>query len=129
MSKEAIEKIKQELKAAGKLNPKAAAIKKSVADALICFCKQDEEFSQAIIDSDKTLADCLKHISNGIGNSISDLEVYNKAVEFYFSGATVKFHMTIDLCGEVRKEVETSAQNKPKTNIIDLNFDDLFGGI
>lgn len=126
MSNEAIEKIKQELKSTKKLNNKANAIKKAVADALICFCKQDEEFSQAIIDSDKTLSDCLNHIANGIGNSISDLEVYNKAVKFYFSGATVKFHMTIDLCGEVNK---TTTQDKPKANIIDLNFDDLFGGI
>lgn len=129
MNSEAITKIKEELKQAKKLSTKASAIKKAVADALICFCKQDDEFSQAIIDSDKTLSDCLNHIANGIGNSISDLEVYNKAVKFYFSGATVKFHMTIDLCGEVNETAETSAQDKPKANIIDLNFDDLFGGI
>lgn len=126
----AIEKIKKELKEAKKLDNKANAIKKAVADALICFCKQDDEFAQAIVQTDKTLSDCLKNISKGIGNAISDLEIYNKAVKFYFSTAKVEFHMTIDLCGDIDKpDPETNKNEIPKPKLLDLNFNDLFGNI
>ena len=37
-------------------------------------------------------------VAKGVGNSISDLEAYRKAVQFYFKGADIRFHMVIDLC-------------------------------
>ena len=93
---EAVKKIKSELKNA-KLSQKGKAVKLAVADALILFCNQNSEFAQAVEQSDKTVADCIESTVKGAGQSISDLEVYKKAATFYFPGADVKFHMTIDL--------------------------------
>ena len=42
----------------------------------------------------------------GVGNAISDLEVYRKAVQFYFEGADIRFEMKIDLCASVNGELE-----------------------
>ncbi len=76
---------------------KAKAMAPSVKDALISFSKQNKEFGQAILESDKSFSDCMNEVAKGVGNSISDLEAYKKAVKFYFSGADIKFHMTINL--------------------------------
>lgn len=83
---------------------KAKAVLDAVKNALITFCNQEEEFAQAIVESEKTISDCCTEIMKGVGNYISDLEVYKKAVEFYFSGANISFEMKIDLCASVKKE-------------------------
>lgn len=77
----------------------AQAIAKPTADALMEFCRQEPEFEQAIVQSGKSFDDCLTAITKGIGQSISDLEVYSRAVKFYFPVAAVRFRMEIDLCG------------------------------
>lgn len=96
---------------------KAQAVKSAVVETLTTFAKQESEFAQAIAESDKTLSDVCTATVRGVGNSISDLEVYQKAVQEYFPGAKVKFEMKIDLVGDAAD---------PKT----LNFDllDLVGG-
>lgn len=81
-------------------NKYAQAIAKPTADALMEFCRQEPEFEQAIEQSGKSFEDCLTEITKGIGQSISDLEIYTRAVKFYFPVAAVRFHMTIDLCGD-----------------------------
>ena len=68
---------------------------KSVADALREFCRQQPEFAQAVYQSKKTFADCMKHVAKGVGTSISDIEAYRRAVEFYFPGAQVEFQMVL----------------------------------
>ncbi len=78
----------------------ARAVAVPTADALKEFCRQEPEFEQAIEQSGKSFDDCLTEITKGIGQSISDLEVYSRAVKFYFPVAAVRFHMTIDLCGD-----------------------------
>lgn len=78
----------------------AQVIAKPTADALIEFCRQEPEFEQAIEQSGKSFADCLNTITKGIGQAISDLEVYSRAVKFYFPVAKVRFRMEIDLCGD-----------------------------
>jgi hypothetical protein len=129
----AISKIKREL-ATVKGDNRVSAVKKHVADALISFCKQDAEFAQAIVQNDKTLADCCESIMKGCGSSISDLEVYRKAVQFYFPGADVSMNMTIDLCASVKKPGKTAkvcnapvpdaALPAPPSTVISLNLDD-----
>ena len=62
------------------------------------------------------------------GTSISDLEVYARAVNFYFPGAKIEMKMTIYMSGfevEERKDQQTSAK------ILNLKFEDLLdlGGI
>lgn len=96
MAKTAIDKIKAEYKKA-KLTNKGKAVGQSVIDTLISFCEQNTEFAQTIVQSDKSVGDCIESTVKGSGSSISDIEVYRKAVEFYFDGATVHFNMTIDL--------------------------------
>lgn len=114
MKELAIEKIRKELKTTSGDN-KVNAVKNHVADTLIEFCRQDDEFAQAVMQSDKTLGDCCKSIMSGCGNSISDLEVYRKAVQFYFPGADIRMTMTIDLCASVRgpEDAAPSKQTDP----------------
>ncbi len=114
---QAITKLETELKEFKSGDKKASAVKKAVADTLKIFCEQDEEFAQAIVQTDKTLSDCCTEIMKGTGNSISDIEVYKKAVNFYFAGADIKMTMEIDLVGSAAK---------PQGKVIKLSIDDLF---
>lgn len=114
----AIEKLKAELKAFTGGN-KEKAVSQSVAETLQMFCEQDDEFAQAIVQSDKTLSDCCRKIMSKVGSSISDIEVYKRAVRFYFSTADIRFKMTIDLCGKIGEAAS-------KGKVIELSFDDLF---
>lgn len=116
---QAIQKLEKELKAFKSADNKAKAVQSAVADALKSFCEQDDEFAQAVVQNDKTLSDCCESCMKGVGNSISDIEAYKKAVNFYFSGADIKMTMKIDLIG-------SAADNKPHGKVIELSFDDLF---
>lgn len=90
---------------------KAKAILAAVVDALKVFAEQEAEFAQAIVQTDKTVCDCCEEMAKGIGSSISDIEVYRKAVEFYFAGADIIFEMKINLCASVEPQ---------KTIVIDI---------
>ncbi len=92
----------------------------AVRDALIEFCNQDEEFAQAVVQSDKGLGECIETVLKGHGSCISDLEVYRKAVEFYFRGATVSMILKIHVNPYDAKEEKT----KP-ASVIELDLDDL----
>lgn len=109
---EAKKRLDEEAKA-GKFGTKAAAMKKAVKEALVSFCEQDEEFAQAVVQGD-SFEDCMKQVENGVGNSISDLDAYKKAVRFYFPGAEVRFRMEIDVCPNRVK------QEEKKTVLLDL---------
>lgn len=85
----AIDKIQKELKAFTGGN-KEKAVSKPVAETLEMFCKQNEEFAQAIYESDKTLSNCCKTIMEKSGNAISDIKVYKRAVKYYFSTADIE---------------------------------------
>lgn len=93
----------------------------AVLAALVEFAKQSGEFAQAILESEKSFADCMTAVAKGVGSSISDLEAYRRAVAFYFQGADIKFHMTIDLCGSVGGEEPVSG--------LTLSLEDLIDGI
>ena len=116
----AIEKLEREFEEAKKegLGRHESIVAKPVKEQLKAFCVQEEEFAQAIVQSQKTLASCLKYIMRDVGGGCSDLKVYERAVKFYFKPATIKMEMKINLCGDVEKE--------EKSNIISLSFDDLF---
>ena len=61
-------------------------------------------------------------MAKGCGSAISDLEAFRRAVRFFFPGADVKFHMTVNLCADVEAEAATAApvaSTAPK--IIDLD--------
>ena len=90
------EKLTAELTDA-KLGKYENVVKPYVLDEICIFAKQNSEFAQAIEQSDKSFADCLKATVKGAGASLEDLEVYKRAVAFYFPGADIKCTMTLDL--------------------------------
>ena len=126
---EAVNKLNVENKSF-KGEAKASAMRSAVLEALCQFCHQDSEFTQAVVQSNKTFSDCMKAVAKGVGSSISDLEAYKKAVQFYFPGAEIKFHMTIDLIGKAAEEVQpitmTTNTEQVKKSVLDISLDDLF---
>lgn len=94
--KQAKERLRREMQS-GKFDAKAGAMKKAVCDALVSFCEQDEEFAQAVVQGE-SFEKCMQAVAKGVGNSISDLEAYRRAVQFYFKGAEISFKMEIDVC-------------------------------
>lgn len=102
------------------------AVAPKTAKALMQFCEQEPEFEQAIEQSGVDFQCCLDKVIKGVGESISDLEVYTKAAKFYFSTATVHFRMTIDLSGDNghTEPPITMTQSKPKSSL-SLSLDEL----
>ena len=98
---QAHEKLKKEKSAVSGQKEKAMA--NAVMDAIKEFCRQEPEFAQAVVQAG-SFADCMKKVAAGVGNSISDLEAYKKAVQFYFPGAQIRMTLTIDLVGEAAKD-------------------------
>ncbi|MEG1550636.1 MAG: Cas9 inhibitor AcrIIA9 family protein [Oscillospiraceae bacterium] len=116
----AIEKLNKELE---KFNGgyKERAISKYVCDTLKTFCKQDDEFAQAIVQTNKTISDCCKKIMEGCKNSIADIDVYKKAAEFYFLGAKVEFNMKINLAPS-----DDTSSDAHSEKLINISLCDLF---
>lgn len=102
------------------------AVAPKTAKALMQFCEQEPEFEQAIEQSGVDFQCCLDKVIKGVGESISDLEFYTKAVKFYFSTATVHFRMTIDLSGDNghTEPPIIMTQSKPKSSL-SLSLDEL----
>ncbi len=100
---------------------KADAMKGAIAQALKDFCRQDDEFAQAVVQGG-SFKDCMKAVAGKVkGGSISDINAYRAAVEFYFQGATISFQMTIDLCGSVADKMPE--EEKP-AEVKVLNLED-----
>lgn len=127
---QAVKKLNDEAKQVAGQKEKAMA--GAVMAALRDFCRQDEEFAQAVVQG-KSFAECMKQVASGVGNSISDLDAYKKAVKFYFPGAEIRMEMTIDLIGaageepvgKAAAEKKAAAPEKPKA--IKLDLADFFG--
>lgn len=119
---QAKEKIKTSTEA--KLNSRAKAIEIATATALKQFCDQSEEFARAVIESDKTFDKCLSEIVKGVGSSISDFDVFTKAVQYYFPGAVVEYKMLIRMSEYETEEPPAPAPEKPN-DTISLSLDSL----
>lgn len=117
---QARDKLEQGTK--GVKGQKENAMKGAVQNTLLDFCRQNEEFAQAVAQGG-TFPECMTAVANGAGSSISDLDAYKRAVSFYFPGAEVRMHMTIDLCGDVQDEPAEETQD---SGIISLNFSDFW---
>lgn len=115
----ALDKLKKELKE-GTYDRYAEIMKHGVNDALADFCRQNEEFAQAVAQGG-TFADCMKAVAKNCGHGVSDLEAYRRAVRFYFPGADIEFKMAIYLC-----EAEKPGQKKEDADSIIVNFDDFW---
>lgn len=105
-----------------KLDPKQAAGQKekvmapAVAAVLKDFCEQDVEFAQAVAQGG-SFKDCMHAVAKGVGGSISDIDAYKKAVQFYFPGAEIRVQMSIDLIGAAAgNEIATKAAHPHDDN-------------
>ena len=114
------EKFISDMKSA-KLTKKGSAVSGAVTAALEDFCRQNSEFEQSVLQGG-SLAECVEHTAKGCGNSISDIEVYRRAVEFYFPTAKIQMTMTLDL-----GDGGYSGEDKPITvsSKLELSLDDL----
>lgn len=112
----------------------ASVMRKDVAEVLKSFCSQEDEFAQAIFETDKTLSDCLEYVAKGVkGSGIRDLDAFKRAVEFYFKGADISCVMHIDLIGAARRSEpnitmtsSSEESDKLKSAALSLSLDDLF---
>ena len=130
MKDEAVKKLGEELKdKSAKWSQKAGAIKSAVHDALVTFCGQNEEFAQAVAQSDKTLwAVCEEAVKN-VGTSVSDLEVYRSAVAAYFPGAQVDCVMTVRMSEKENPSRDPErANSRTSGDVLSLDLFDLMGG-
>ena len=112
----ALERLKKEQ---GKVKGREAMVmKQSVAEALASFIRQDDEFAQAVAQGE-SFDKCMEHVAKGVqGGSISDLEAYRRAVQFYFKGAEIRMVMEIDVCpGRVQAEQDVQG---PARKVLDL---------
>ena len=98
----AIAKLKKEAAELKNGGSKVDVMKGPVSEALQEFCRQDGEFAQAVLQG-HSFAECMQAVSRGVGGSISDLEAYRRAVQFYFPGADIRFRMEINLCAGVEQ--------------------------
>ena len=115
---QAKERLQKESEA--KMDRYGETMKFAVMEALLDFCRQEEEFAQAVIQGG-SFKDCMAAVCKKIKNqSISDLEAYKAAVEFYFPGAAVSMKMNIDLCGDASGEAAPTPE-PGKGMIIDLS--------
>ena len=90
-SGKAIEKLNTEQKISVS-DSKIMIMKDFVNETLTTFCKQSEEFSQAVVQGGSFI-DCMKYVAKGVGRAISDIEAIEKAVRFYFPTATISLSM------------------------------------
>ena len=117
---EAKEKLDRELKS-GSFDKYGNAMKGAVHQALLDFCRQDNEFAQAVVQGG-SFSDCMKAVGKCVtGNSISDIQAYGAAVKFYFPGAGIDVKMTINLCAEVEKQEDSPDAGSDKGLILDLS--------
>jgi len=93
-----------------------------VANALVSFCEQNEEFAAAVMAEGKDLVGCVRSMKlpgRGLGY-LSDFEVYRMAVQYFFEGADVEWSMKVSL---------PKSQSSAKTGVLDIKLEDfLFGG-
>jgi hypothetical protein len=121
-----IEQAKAKIKVSDekKLGRYEKAVNSATAAALCSFCEQSEEFARAVIDG-KSYDECLKTSCKGIGQSISDFDLYTRAVQFYFPGAVIEYKMNIHMSEYELEEAPSAAAPKAEKTDISLSLDSL----
>lgn len=65
------------------------------AETLISFCRQSDEFAEAVVKGG-AFKDCVLKVSKEMNRqACSDFAVYGKAVDFYMPGAKVEYSVRI----------------------------------
>lgn len=124
----------------------ADVIRQPVADALKQFIR-DPGFADAVIaKGENGFSDCLTEVIKGVGASLSDIEAYRRAANYFFPGCGISFRMEIDLTAAVNGKNEIlpggktvgefpdeshktdfqSAGETPEQKKISIDLDDLF---
>lgn len=119
LQKTAVEQLNEQHKKA-KYGQKAKVMAKPTLDALISFCEQSEDFAEAVHDCSKTFQDCMASVEKGIGNTLSDIDAYTKAVKFYMPTANIDVVMTIATSDQSDKTKSTAADKTINLNLLDL---------
>ncbi len=126
MIEQAIRKLNKEYADCKKLSKCGGVVAESVKNTLIEFCRQNEEFAQAVVQNDKPLKECIESTVKGAnGKGISDIEVYRRAAAFYFEGAEIHFAMTIDLGDGGFSNGDPKAAPAPEKKGLKISLDDL----
>ena len=115
--KQALAKLEMELKDGKAVDRHSGVMAEPVAAALKEFCRQEDEFAQAVVQGGP-FADCMKAVSKGAGSALSDWEAYRRAVRFYFPGAEVRFQMRVDLVGDAAPD--TGGKERPAGLLLNL---------
>lgn len=114
----ALERLDKEFKDGKALNRYAGVMAEPVKKQLVAFCKEDGEFAQAVVQGG-TFKACMEAVTKGVGQSLSDLEAYSRAVRFYFPGAKVRFRMELDLVGDAA-DAQPQRPGKKMLNLADF---------
>lgn len=105
----------------------------AIADGLIIFCNQSEEFAQAVAQG-KSFKDCIKPIEDkitksrhGSSASIKGAETYLMAAKFYFPTATINCTFTINTEGNnsLAASEEKAEPAKAESAALSMSLDDL----
>ena len=107
---QAAERLNREVKEVK--GQKEGVMKHAVKGSLLEFCRQNEEFAQAVAQGGG-FTECMAAVVKGVGDSISDIDAFRKAAGFYFEGAEVEF------CMEIKLEPTETTPNK--SIVIDLS--------
>lgn len=116
---QALERLEKEFKDGKSVNRYAGVMAEPVKKQLEAFCKEDGEFAQAVVQGG-TFKVCMEAVTKGVGNSLSDLEAYSRAVQFYFPGAKVHFRMELDLVGDAADEDKPQEAPKAERKVLTL---------
>lgn len=122
MTDMAIAKLDKELKQlqeSKKKDMKISTMMEAVHAALVEFCRQTEEFAQAVVQGG-SFEQCMVAVAKGVGSSISDLDAYRRAVQFYFPGADIRVKMTVNLMASVEEDANQSAAAPVVLDLFDL---------
>lgn len=77
-----------------------------VVKTLRGFIEEDDRFAEVFANTVRTVSECCAAVVDKSGDVMSDLEVYRKAVQFYFPNADVEFKMNVRITGAAPSEEE-----------------------
>ena len=120
-------KLEGELKALDKkLSRIEVAMAEPVCRMLISFGEKDQRFADAVFAKTETLSDCMRAVGKGVQYSISDVEAYRRAVQFYFPAADVDFKCVVVLPAEKKGIVTRGIGTASESEEITVSLFDLF---
>lgn len=109
------QKLNEEFKSF-KGDMKAKAVSEAVKSTIIGFAKQNDKFAQYVYLTKRTLSDVVYEIMKDVKNSISDIDLYRRAVTNYCPGSEVRMLMEVDMsdCDYVSEEELNRETKYPK---------------